>query len=178
MGKAERAFRNDDAYRGATADKANLGSVDPFRRICASCGKLRLLKYFRLVPEGRDTKCETCYSREAEAQRKEHSAWRKAHIASPEYLENMRLWDRVRRRLAASNRRAAQIMATPWWVDSKELRPVYAEALERTLQTGIAHDVDHVVPLRGKTVCGLHVAWNLRVITRTENLKKNNRFED
>lgn len=47
-----------------------------------------------------------------------------------------------------------------------------------TNSTGIVHHVDHVIPLQGRTVSGLHVAGNLRVITASENVKKHNRYED
>lgn len=49
-----------------------------------------------------------------------------------------------------------------------------AERLTR--ETGIPHQVDHIVPLQSKIVCGLHVEHNLRVITATENARKKNKL--
>lgn len=54
---------------------------------------------------------------------------------------------------------------------------IYIEAQRITLSTGIPHEVDHIIPLRGRLVSGLHVHENLRIIPRTENRKKGNRFE-
>lgn len=67
--------------------------------------------------------------------------------------------------------------ATPPWLtkDHKAaIVAVYAEAQRISAETGIAHHVDHVVPLGGKTVCGLHVPWNLQVLPAAENIKKGN----
>jgi len=61
--------------------------------------------------------------------------------------------------------------ATMIWIDS-----IYNEARALTKQTGIQYSVDHIVPLRGDDVCGLHVPWNLQIMTKSENCSKGNRW--
>ena len=67
--------------------------------------------------------------------------------------------------------------ATPRWADLNAIAALYAEAKRLTKETGVPHSVDHEIPLKGETVCGLHVPWNLRVITQEENLVKSNKLE-
>jgi 5-methylcytosine-specific restriction endonuclease McrA len=71
--------------------------------------------------------------------------------------------------------------ATPKWVtpDQKlKIRQLYLEAMRLTKLTGERYVVDHIVPLISPEVCGLHVPWNLRVITQEENLRKSNKLLD
>lgn len=81
-------------------------------------------------------------------------------------------------RFYSSNYRAALFKATPSWVDYDEIEKIYKETFDRSKSTGIAYEVDHFYPLRGKTVCGLHVHNNLHIITATENMKKRNHHPD
>lgn len=69
--------------------------------------------------------------------------------------------------------------ATPKWVDAEEklaMRQLYIEASRLTKLTGERYVVDHIIPLLGETVCGLHTIKNLRVITQEENLRKSNKL--
>ena len=75
-------------------------------------------------------------------------------------------------------RRAARVNATPRWLSADQRQQIvafYAEARRLTQTTGVRWVVDHIVALRGRGVRGLHVPWNLRVITEEENLRKGNR---
>ena len=80
-----------------------------------------------------------------------------------------------------SLRRRRFRQATPKWLTAEhklEIRLQYRLAIELSRRTGIRHAVDHIIPLLGDTICGLHVPWNLQVITQADNLKKSNKLID
>ena len=71
--------------------------------------------------------------------------------------------------------------AMPSWLTDKqnqEIVWIYEEAARLSALKGVKYHVDHIVPLQGENVCGLHVPWNLRCITAHENLVKGNRLEE
>ena len=70
-------------------------------------------------------------------------------------------------------------LATPKWLTKEQkaqIKAFYLEAERLKSETGIDHEVDHIVPVRGGIVSGLHVPWNLRVITAAENQLKNRKL--
>lgn len=72
-------------------------------------------------------------------------------------------------------RRALKLKASPAWANPAAIQGIYGAA--RTLQTifGTPYHVDHIVPLQGPTVCGLHVENNLQILPAADNIKKGNR---
>jgi hypothetical protein len=74
-------------------------------------------------------------------------------------------------------RRAKRLKATPAWADLAAINAIYAEAarMNREHTEGGPWHVDHIIPLKGKTVTGLHVETNLRIVSRKENLSKRNK---
>lgn len=75
--------------------------------------------------------------------------------------------------------RAKRRNAVPKWFNSikEDVQKIYIEARTKTLETGIPHEVDHIIPLVSDYVCGLHVPNNLRVVTRYENRSKQNKLQ-
>lgn len=72
-------------------------------------------------------------------------------------------------------RNAAKLNATPFWANQDAINKHYMNARYLTEVTGQIHHVDHIVPLRGKFVCGLHVEYNLRAIPHFLNTRKGNK---
>lgn len=101
--------------------------------------------------------------------------WRKAN---PEKAAaNTRKWQQANPEKAAahaSKRHAA--MRQPAWGDKGAIDEIFAEARRLTLESGVPHQVDHVIPIRHPLVCGLHVPDNLQVLTATDNRNKHNKI--
>lgn len=88
--------------------------------------------------------------------------------------------NRWRVRATQAKRRARKLQATPPWLTDayfEEMAAIYAEANRLTRRTGIPHHVDHIVPLQGENVCGLHVPWNLVPMPAADNIGKSNVFD-
>lgn len=76
--------------------------------------------------------------------------------------------------------RASKIKATPSWLTEdhkKSIEDTYCLAKDCSLVSGNEYDVDHIIPLNGGNVCGLHVPWNLQVLPSDVNRKKSNKHE-
>jgi hypothetical protein len=103
---------------------------------------------------------------------------------SDKMKDSSRNWHKVnvdRSRAATGKRRAKKLGATPPWLTKEHLsviRNFYTESKALEKATGIKHHVDHIVPLQGENVCGLHVPWNLQVLTASENIAKSSNYPD
>jgi len=75
-----------------------------------------------------------------------------------------------------SARRARKKNATPTWADVERIKHIYAHCHWLNKTFGYNMHVDHIIPLNGKNVCGLHVHNNLQIIPAEENLRKHNKL--
>ena len=80
------------------------------------------------------------------------------------------------RRASDARHRAAQRRAMPAWVDERQIKEIYRQAVLIQKRTGVRMHVDHIVPLQHDLVCGLHVPWNLQIIPGSLNESKRNKW--
>lgn len=172
-------------------------SPDGFRNDCKDCRKARSLQNFYANHKENCAKnMETYWKRKA----KNPNLWKDIYAktkdknltSSKEYYQankSKRIhaaveWAKSNKGKANANKKAYKMSkqrACPQWIrDNKDLMWIMQEAYDlaalRTKMFGFQWHVDHKVPLRGKTVSGLHVPWNLQVIPGSENCSKSNRF--
>ena len=170
-------------------------SPDGYRNDCKDCRKISASKSYYNNQES----CKQRY-KEAYAQRKEANPnlladWyaknreqdlEKSKLAyqanAEERKEYQRLWSKTNRGTAnalSKNYKLKKINATPKWLSESQLLHIkckYQLAAMFNIHGVEAWHVDHIVPIRGKDVCGLHVPWNLRVIPAKDNMTKGNRI--
>jgi len=132
------------------------------------------------------------WARNLEHERKLHREWQRAYYHSklkhdPTYMAKQRAFatasyranpERAKRRNVSYARNALIVpRQTPKWANKFFISEIYDLAKLRTKYLGMPHQVDHIIPLCGRDVCGLHVETNLRVVTKAINLAKGNAFE-
>lgn len=146
-------------------------SPDGLAYRCVDCVKTALVQWradnpgaFKAWSEKnpRDEYRREWYAKNREGQPERYAAWARANPDKKNAL--------------IAKRRAAQLNATPPWADLNAIQAFYTEAARLTKETGIRHEVDHIVPLQGDQVCGLHHEGNLQILTRSENARKRNKF--
>jgi hypothetical protein len=107
----------------------------------------------------------------------------KQHAATKRWRDNNKQrWNEYARQWAKENpehyafhsakRRASKLRATPIWLSKMQLQEI-KEFYQRCPK---GMHVDHIIPLQGENVCGLHVPWNLQYLTPTENSQKSNQL--
>ena len=105
--------------------------------------------------DGRDTVCKTCHKKRVSENKKNNPGYKSVSVP---------------------------YRCVPHWLtveDVTQIASIYEQAKHLTKATGIEMVVDHILPLRGRNVSGLHVPSNLRIITAKENaMKANNQLQD
>lgn len=83
--------------------------------------------------------------------------------------------NRSKRNALVAKRKAAKLNRTPSWLSQEHLEQIeelYTMAKMFEMYTGQQYHVDHIVPLQGKNVSGLHTPWNLQILPAKENMSK------
>jgi hypothetical protein len=93
-----------------------------------------------------------------------------------DYFKNWRKLNKDLCRAQLAKYRSKKAKATPDWVDKEDLKGMYTLAKRLENLCGVSYHVDHIVPLNGENICGLHVPWNLQILEAKMNLSKGNSY--
>ena len=154
---------------------------------CRKCGEVKPLEEYhkhKRMADGHLHACKVC----VRLYNKLNA--RRRHRTDAEYREKCRVSRRLgnmsdesagRRKESVKRssikREMAEKQATPSWANRQLIASYYKEAKRLEELTGIKFHVDHIIPLQGDLVSGLHVESNLQLLPEYENLSKSNRFD-
>ena len=153
-------------------------------KICSKCGKSKELNLFPVKKENKDGHHSHCKFCRAQYDKSRYNPKERSET----YYTNLETERSKRREYYQENkvdyyankakRRAATLQRTPKWLNDCHfmvMKSFYSEA-KYLREKGFDCEVDHIVPLQGANVSGLHVPWNLQIIEKSKNRSKGNKF--
>lgn len=167
---------------------------DGLHTFCKNCRRKKNREYAAKNREAAQKRAKEWYANNKERANKSSKKWREANKEKMKAYKDK--WNRENKEhkkklsrkwkkenshkvLAATRaRQAAKLKATPAWANKEAIDFVYYAAKTIEKVYGTKWHVDHIIPLRGKTVCGLHVENNLQLLTPKQNLSKSNSISD
>lgn len=148
-------FNPSTHFRGVPCKHGHAGVRFLVNSACVECTKQRALAKYRSNKEAWSERAKRWHEENPEKSKIIQQRWHDRHPGVANANN--------------SKRRAALDRRTPMWADLEAISRFYAACPD-------GMTVDHIVPLRGKTVCGLHVENNLQYLTGAENSRKSNRW--
>jgi hypothetical protein len=151
-------------FTGKPCGKGHVSERLTYNWMCAKCNLNHVKARYKKNPEPVKKRAAEHNKKNPEKMKVRHKNWKKNNP------------DKVQK--DSANRRASKANRTLPWLNLAHLFEIesiykYCAALR---SVGLNYHVDHVIPLRGELVSGLHAPWNLQVIPAHENLAKGNRF--
>ena len=143
---------------------------------CTSCDETDLSQFHAhlTTKDKLQPKCKAC-------RREAFKAWNKKNKQYKKELDkSWRVSNRATHNAKEARYQAAKLQAVPKWLTKSQLVEIkewYGLAQELQWLSNEKLHVDHIVPLQGKNVSGLHVPWNLQILTESENCSKRNSYE-
>lgn len=153
------------ASKDAKEFRKNKAAKDGLQNVCKSCHTQYCVKWKKANPDKVSASMRRNYVKNIEDWKQYTRDYNKLYPAKAA------LWSKKRHKV--------MLQQTPKWLtesDWMEMNWAYKIAQQKTIETGIQYEVDHIIPLQGKIVSGFHCPQNLQIITRFQNASKGNKF--
>lgn len=149
---------------------------------CVECARLSERRSRRKKIEANPNWSKERYAKNPEYYRQKRKEYRLKNPEKERLISLASMQKRKPQKAAAERaRQARKLKATPLWLTKNqlaEMKNVYVAAQKMSALAGFNCHVDHIIPLKGKDVCGLHVPWNLRIVSQSYNSIKRNSIDD
>lgn len=143
-------------------------------KTCNKCGKTKPLSCFNLDRNKYRSLCKEC------KQLQDRTYYEKNKKRIVKRCKEYQKLNKASHNAYKAEKRALKLNATPKWLSKQQKTAIkleYQLAKWCSEVMLVEYHVDHIIPLKGFKVCGLHVPWNLQVIPAKDNIKKGNKCE-
>lgn len=163
--------KNFDSFKKDRSKKDGLSSS------CKDCHKKHWAENYHLIAEKHRARTKLYAEKNTDRIAEYQKSYKKKNKV--ELYEKVKKWRKDNNGWAnflRTNSKPRYKRAMPPWADIEKMKEFYIEADRLTNQTGVKYSVDHIIPIKGKNVSGLHVETNLQILRLTENISKHNKF--